>query len=294
MKIIAITFKTVCVGFLVFVLFVNIINAQVFDFESINSDSLLTHVPKGIAGGGIVKDSIWKNYVDNIKSGDVITDPYVLNKITKVSPYKGYAGSWLDNVIVYEKDGVKYEIGEKESGYLAVAHLVSDSMKVWEVPDSFKYNGKMCHVPLINARPDIDINSRKIYDENPGLYNVNLTKVLLPYYTEEISGFSNFLSLKEVIFKESEDKNFKRNEFETIQLYSEVFSNCFSLRKVILPEGVDGLAEESFSNCTNLKDILLPQSLLFIENKVFSECDNLECIRIPAGVKSIGDKVLSH
>ena len=162
MKIIAITFKTVCVGFLVFVLFVNIINAQVFDFESINSDSLLTHVPKGIAGGGIVKDSIWKNYVDNIKSGDVITDPYVLNKITKVSPYKGYAGSWLDNVIVYEKDGVKYEIGEKESGYLAVAHLVSDSMKVWEVPDSFKYNGKMCHVPLINARPDIDINSRKI------------------------------------------------------------------------------------------------------------------------------------
>ena len=294
MRIKTTTLKTVCL-FLTLLVLINYVNAQTSDEDSIKSDSILFRVPERMIGGPI-KDTVWEKYVDNVKSGDTITDSYALNKITKDSyNYNlGYAGSWLKDVIVYIKDGVKYEMEEEENCYLAVAHLVSDSMKVWEVPDSFEYKGKMCYIPFINAFPKVDINRKKINDEAPGLYNVNLTKVVFPYYIGEISGFSNFLSLEEVIFKEPEDDNLIRGESEDIQIYPRSFSNCPSLKRVILPEGVTDIENSCFMDCDNLTEVILPNSLKYIENDVLSQCDKLERIHIPAGVKSIKKGVLSN
>ena len=267
--------------------------AQTSNSNSIKPDSVLFRVPERMLEDPI-KDSVWEKYVDNVKSGDTITDSYALNKIAKTSSFYGYAGSWLDSVIVYEKDGVKYEIEDEKIGYLAVAHLVSDSMKVWEVPDSFEYKGKMCYIPFINAFPEVDVNRKKINDEAPGLYNVNLTKVVFPYYIEEISGFSNFLSLEEVIFKEPEDDNLIRGESDYIQIYPQSFSNCPSLKRIVLPEGVTDIGDFCLMDCDNLTEVILPNSLKYIENDVLSQCDKLERIHIPAGVKSIKKGVLSN
>ena len=294
MKKIIITLKNVCLFLTVFAS-TNDVHAQTSNIDSIKSDSILFRVPERMFGGPI-KDTVWEKYVDNVKSGDTITDPYALNKITKDSyNYNlGYAGSWLKDVIVFTKDGVKYEMKEDQNYYLAVAHLVSDSMKVWEVPDSFEYKGKMCYIPFINAFPEVDINRKKINDEAPGLYNVNLTKVVFPYYIGEISGFSNFLSLEEVIFKEPEDDNLIKGESEDIQIYSESFSNCPSLKRIILPEGVTDIENSCFMDCDNLTDVILPNSLEFIDDYAFSECDKIERIYIPDRVKSIGKKVFSN
>src|SRR5574344_388661 len=176
------TYKTICIGVISLASSVNMINAQTSDIDSIRSDSTLFSAAGRLVSFGcsVIKDSVWEKYVDNIKSGDTITDPYSLNKITKDSHnfILGYAGSWLKGVNLYTKDGVKYEMKEGQNYYLAVAHLVSDSMKVWEVPDSFEYNGKMCYIPFINARPEADINRPTINDEARGMYYVNLTKVV--------------------------------------------------------------------------------------------------------------------
>ena len=162
------------------------------------------------------------------------------------------------------------------SGYLALAYLLSDSMKVWEVPDLFEYNGKKCYVPLIDLR-----------------LNLNLTKVILPYFSKEISGFSNSLSLEEVVFKEPEYEDIKRTDFANVELYSESFSNCPSLKRVVLPEGITDIEDFCFTNCKNLTEVILPNSLEDISHHVLSECDKLERIYIPAGVESIGKEFLS-
>lgn len=280
------TLKNVCLFFAVLALSTHLMAAHSLQPDSVKSDSGLTSVPKRIAGDGMpVRDSVWERYVSNVKSGDVITDPYVFDIITKVYSKYRRIGCWFDNSIVYEKDGVKYEMDATENSHQAVAHLVSDSMKVWEVPDSFEFEGKIYYVDEINTCLNMDTDGSLFKDKGLGEMNYNLTKIVFPDYPElEIAGFSNFLSLEEVAFK--------RTEYDDIIIFYR-FSNCPSLRKIVLPEGVSSLSQESFKNCDNLQQIIMPNSLEDIENEVFSECEKLERIHIPAGVKSIGKKVLS-
>lgn len=302
MKIGLSTKKTMCIGVMTLASYVNMANAQTSDINSIWSDSMLpraTGRPVSYGDGDSdIKDTIWEKYLINIKSGDTITDSYALNKITEDFHNYGYAGSWLDSVIVYEKDGVKYEMEEDQNYYLAVANLVSDSMKVWEVPDSFEYNGKKCYVSFINTRintrPYNNINGRNIDEENPSWYNVTLTKVVFPCYTLEISGFSDFVSLEEVVFKEPVDEDIIKNELNLIEIYSNTFSNCPSLKRIVLSEGVTDIDDNCLNNCDNLTEVILPNSLDNISHYVLSECDKLERIYIPAGVEYIGKEVLSN
>ena len=297
MKKIIITLKNLCLC-LTLLTSTNYVNAQTSNADAITSDSELMRVPEREIGSLAVKDTVWEKYVDNIKSGDVITDSYVLDKITKTSSYYGHAGSWLKVVIVYTKDGVKYEIEDEGIGYLAIANLISDSIKVWEVPDSFEYNGKKCYVSYINTRintrPYNNINGRNIDDENPSWYNVTLTKVVFPCYTQEISGFSDFVSLEEVVIKEPADDDIIKNDLDDIELYSNTFSNCPSLKKVVLSEGVTDIGDYCLNNCDNLTEVILSNSLEDISHHVLSQCDKLERIYIPVGVEYIGKEVLSN
>lgn len=286
MRIIYASLKNVCLCLAVLASSTHLMSAHSLQPDSINSALGLTSAPKRIAGGGMpVRDSVWEGYASDIKSGDVIIDPYVFDIITEVYSKYRRIGCWFDNSIVYEKDGVKYEMDATENSHQAVAHLVSDSMKIWEVPDSFEYGDKIYYVYEINTRLNMDTDGSLFKDKGLGEMNYNLTKIVFPDYPElEIAGFSNFLSLEEVAFK--------RTEYDDIIIFHR-FSNCPSLKKIVLPEGVSSLSQESFKNCDNLQQIIMPNSLEDLENEVFSECDKLERIYIPAGVKSIGKKVLS-
>lgn len=59
---------------------------------------------------------------------------------------------------------------------------------------------------------------------------------------------------------------------------SSTFNNCFSLRKVVLPQGVIELAPYAFYGCSNLTSIELPQSTQIIERDVFYGCKKLNKI----------------
>ncbi len=66
------------------------------------------------------------------------------------------------------------------------------------------------------------------------------------------------------------------------------FSNCISLKSIVLPEGVLSLGSDAFWGCTGLKSIELPQKLETIGANAFWECSALESIIIPDTVKTIG------
>ena len=60
-----------------------------------------------------------------------------------------------------------------------------------------------------------------------------------------------------------------------------------SLRKYIVPEGVEIICDEAFSECESLEEIILPSSIKMIGNMAFYNCFNLESLVVPEGVKSI-------
>ena len=161
-----------------------------------------------------VRDSVWEGYASNIKSGDVITDPYVFDIITKVYSKYRRIGCWFDNSIVFEKDGVKYEMDATENSHQAVAHLVSYSIKIWEVPDSFEYEGKIYYLGEINTHLNMDTDGSLFKDKVLCEMNFNLTKIVFPNNPElEITGFSLPPLLEEVIFKGSEYDDISFNTY---------------------------------------------------------------------------------
>lgn len=72
---------------------------------------------------------------------------------------------------------------------------------------------------------------------------------------------------------------------------SRAFSDCVSLTKITVPEGVISLGEGAFSGCRNLTDISLPESLTGISDLAFADCTGLTSITIPKNAALMGEDV---
>lgn len=68
------------------------------------------------------------------------------------------------------------------------------------------------------------------------------------------------------------------------------YIDCISLRRIILPEGLEEIGEAAFAYAIKLEDINLPSSLRIIKRRCFSDCIslNLDPLVIPEGVEEIG------
>lgn len=69
---------------------------------------------------------------------------------------------------------------------------------------------------------------------------------------------------------------------------SAAFSGYENLKKVVLEEGVESIADSAFSYCTNLQEMTLPSGLKTIGRSAFRNC-GLTSINIPVSVTSVGD-----
>ena len=67
-----------------------------------------------------------------------------------------------------------------------------------------------------------------------------------------------------------------------------VFSSCYQLTRVSLPEGMKELPDNTFYGCVKLADIQLPSSLTMIGLGAFADCKALKEIDIPVGVTTLG------
>ena len=73
---------------------------------------------------------------------------------------------------------------------------------------------------------------------------------------------------------------------EVIDEYA--FANAPELRKVVLPSSLKKIGRGAFENCSNLSDIELPAGLLELDAEVFDSCTRLGALKIPASVEKIG------
>ena len=60
------------------------------------------------------------------------------------------------------------------------------------------------------------------------------------------------------------------------------------VEKVSIPSTVTKIGEDCFSNCRTLREIILPDGIKTIPKYAFSDCSSLESINIPASVQSFG------
>ena len=66
------------------------------------------------------------------------------------------------------------------------------------------------------------------------------------------------------------------------------FSQCRSLKSVVLSRGVVSIGERAFGNCYSLTSIVIPDSVIFIGDEAFCYCDALTDAAIPGSVEFIG------
>lgn len=71
-----------------------------------------------------------------------------------------------------------------------------------------------------------------------------------------------------------------------MEIKSDTFDGCISLKKVELHDAITVIGSHAFRHCEALQDIILPQSLQYLNS--FECCYSLREIDIPSSVKEIG------
>ena len=98
----------------------------------------------------------------------------------------------------------------------------------------------------------------------------NVTKI-------EWWGFANCTGLDDITFEGN-------SKITTIEM--ECFSNCSSLERIDLPEGITDIRWGAFENCTSLMNVVIPSNTERIYRKAFYNCA-LGTVTFPASLKGI-------
>lgn len=77
--------------------------------------------------------------------------------------------------------------------------------------------------------------------------------------------------------------------YSTITFYDNIFTNCTSLKTIILPENTTKINNYMFDGCTSLETFVLPSSVTTIEMYAFRGCSNLSTLVVPTSCTVIDD-----
>ena len=69
------------------------------------------------------------------------------------------------------------------------------------------------------------------------------------------------------------------------------FGGCYSLRSLVLPDGVTRIGDSAFDDCSSLSSLVIPDSVTSIGNRAFNDCSSLSSLTIPNSITIIGDGV---
>lgn len=105
----------------------------------------------------------------------------------------------------------------------------------------------------------------------------SLTTVNLPASITFLGSgaFTGCPKLRSVIFISGSQK---------LTMEDSVFTSCWELTNVTLPQNLENIGANTFMSCTSLPGLTIPSGVSRIENTAFSSCTNLAYLTIPATV----------
>ncbi len=214
--------------------------------------------------------------------GEVIRENYISINIKGTVLDKD--GNPLDGVTVVAKDKDGKQVGDK-------ATTVSDGKyKVNGLSAVGKYTIKYSKSDYTSKEKSLDVKSKtkkgieegatiklkdvKLSDEvdvvDSGTCGENLTWVLDSNGTLTISGTGK---MTDYTYEGSEPWD----------------SNSYSVKKVLINNGVTSIGDFAFSNCESITSITIPDGVTSIGYKAFYHCNSLPSITIPGSVTNIGE-----
>jgi|GEM_PF-1626017 len=72
------------------------------------------------------------------------------------------------------------------------------------------------------------------------------------------------------------------------------YSNCDSIKAVVIESGVTAIGDYAFNDCSSLASINLPDSVTAIGDRAFDDCSSLTSINFPDSVTTIGSYAFSR
>ncbi|GMH99417.1 hypothetical protein TrST_g8961 [Triparma strigata] len=126
---------------------------------------------------------------------------------------------------------------------------------------------------------DFDFGGSKVSKiGSRAFYETGITKMKFPDSLKEIGLYAFAYS------------NLKEVEIKVEMIDEATFSNCHSLEKVILKEGVKSVKFEAFQNSKNITTFLWPDSVKEVGSDVFRGCDKLHEL----AKSSVQEEVIEH
>lgn len=116
--------------------------------------------------------------------------------------------------------------------------------------------------------------------EGTSIKSISYSKVI--HFTW--GSFRKCKNLKKVIWKRERKRT---DEFTPSSVEDEMFEDCTSLEKVVLPQNATRMYKGVFKNCTRLKSVTLPKKLKEIYANAFRNCKSLKKLVIPKSVNYI-------
>ena len=78
-----------------------------------------------------------------------------------------------------------------------------------------------------------------------------------------------------------------------VTLKTGAFYDCYSLRSITIPRGVENIESYDFYDCYSLRSVIIPNSANGIKNSAFANCYSLICISIPKDIANVGSSLFS-